>query len=185
MEKTDMKKRTPGQRLWCFLEKNTPPGSNYKKLFCQLVIILLIAGLFAFLCFLTSYSSAKSVLYTWHHGEQVLREGAQIMDIGWLMRHGFKTAFPAYAAFCIGVGAAQLASFRRESRSIYLMKRLPKDEVLRRSFALPLIALLLGVALAVLLANLCVAIYVHQTPPQILPEQVRLWSYDYLIFVKR
>ncbi|MBR0129838.1 MAG: hypothetical protein IJM08_00875 [Firmicutes bacterium] len=185
MEKTGLKRRTPYQRLWGFLEKNTPPGSNYKKLFLQLVIILLIAGLFAFMSFLAGYSSAKRVLFTWYHGEQVLREGAEIVEISMLMRRGFKTAFPAYAAFCIGIGVAQLVSFWRESRSIYLMKRLPKDEVLRRSFALPLIALLLGAALAVLLANLCVAIYVHQTPPQALPEQVRLWSYDYLIFVKR
>ncbi len=166
-----------------FLKKNTPPGTDFMKIFWLLAIFLVLTCVAAFLIFLSGYLQNRENLYTWYNGEKVLREGMYMIDINRL-RNGF-AAFFAYIGLCAGQGFGLYRSFRYGSKSIYVMKRLPKDETLRRSFALPCLAVLAAAVMFIILINICVWIYVRFTPPEAVYWPVRLWRFDFLVFVKR
>ena len=66
--------------------------------------------------------------------------------------------------------AANYMTFCRESKSIYLMRRIPdRWELPRRCAAVPLIGLAAGMILTAVLICLCNLIYFKATPPQCIP----------------
>ena len=177
--KDDFKKR-----LYSFLEGHTPPGADYKKGLVMICLFLFLAIAFAFLIFLGYFGAAKESLYYWRqYDEKVLREGAVMRDFGSLLGGFF--SFFGYSMGCLGLGFGYWRSFRTESQSIYLMKRLKKDEVLKRSFSLPLLAMLAASLSAILLLNICGAIYLNFTPAPALPQHIELGLFDMFLFIKR
>lgn len=75
-------------------------------------------------------------------------------------------------AVMLGVVAYHYGYFIRESRSIYLMARLPSRwERHRRAWTLPILGILLCLLAALLFTLLCYAVYLDRTPAQCLPPQ--------------
>ena len=82
--------------------------------------------------------------------------------------------FPFWGAIAVmlGVVVYHYAYFTRESRSIYLMARLPSRwERHRRAWTLPILGMLLCLLAALLFTLLCYAVYLDKTPAQCLPPQ--------------
>ena len=74
---------------------------------------------------------------------------------------------------CVAIAAVHYLSFHMESKSIYVMRRIPnKAELHVRCLALPAIFLAIGIVLAVVLYCSFLYVYIHYTPEGHLPENM-------------
>ena len=148
----------------------TPPGVRPGK---QFGLLLFAAALFILswsFGFLFSYASAAERLYIldWNRVRQI-KEGAVIQPFLFFIR-GRMRGFWAYVLFCAGLAAGNYRSFYAETKSIYVMKRLPRaGEVGVRCLTLPVLAVLAGFLFAVLLTAVYWLIYRYGTPEVCLP----------------
>ena len=147
-----------------------PPGTDPKRdLIAATVWFVGLVLLASLLVFYVRYSRARELLYEDVLGRKLLRSGAQIAPLDELLRGTFLPAI-AYFFFCLCDIDANLLSFYRESKSIYLMRRVPdRWELPRRCAALPLLALAIGAVLTALCIGLCNLIYFKATPGQCIP----------------
>ena len=159
-----------------FFSRSTPPGIDAGAEIKHLILWLSLAAGFS-LGTLANYLQARNDLYHTVAGRRVLIEGAAIEDFTRLTGAYF-TGFTVAAVAILGLIVFHYSYYRRESMSIYLMKRLPDPaERHRRALTLPLLALASVVALAALLRLLYFVIYLTATPEGCLPEGVwaQLW----------
>ena len=67
--------------------------------------------------------------------------------------------------------------FYRESKSIYLMRRLPKrSELYKRILVIPAVLLGLSAITAIITVLLCRYYYIHLTPANQLPAQIEIFN---------
>ena len=160
-------------------DRLTPPGVSVKR---QISYFALAAGLFLFvwsLGFFFSYADQADKLYylDWYRVRHV-KEGAVIKPFLFFIQ-GRMVGFRAYVLFCAGTAAANFRSFYAETKSIYVMKRLPRAwEHPVRCLAVPLLAVLAGFLFAVLLTALYWLFYRYATPEVCLPAGTHfvLWE---------
>ena len=160
-----------------FLTKNAPPGAN----------ILIhtnwyIAGTcWSFLWsagFLLRYSDAYHRLFYTSGGSRYLRSQAMMPEFTELLGGSLNGIY----VICLLLLAAVIlnyASFYRESKSIYLMKRLPNRwELHRRCILLPALGLAGSLTLRAILLMIYFAVYILITPDRCLPPEQwqKLWS---------
>ena len=108
---------------------------------------------------------------------RLLRSGAQIDPLATILGGTFRLAV-VYGILTFVNIAANYMTFYRESKSIYLMRRIPdRWELPRRCAAVPLIGLAAGLILTAILICLCNLIYFKATPPQCIPagEHFLFW----------
>ena len=155
---------------------------------CLWLAVVLIVGLLAlwfalfvllgsFLIFVIRYENARSRLYEDVLGRRLLRSGAQIDPLAEILSGTFRLAV-VYGILTFVNIAANYMTFYRESKSIYLMRRIPdRWELPRRCAAVPLIGLAAGLILTAILICLCNLIYFKATPPQCIPagEHFLFW----------
>lgn len=118
--------------------------------------------------FLNAYYNARSMLYSWER----LVPGAVMQPFYEIL--GNTLSIFGIAALCmLPLALWHYYYHYQDSRSIYLMRRLPKrGELWRRCLALPLLGLTACALLAVLHLFLYFAVYQFCTPPQCLqPNQ--------------
>ena len=162
------------------LYKWMPPGSSLRT-------ELALCGLAAFVMifcwsagFFTAYQDALSQLYTTRYGVRVLRTSVMMAPVSELLHHRFAGLW-GYALCCLGLAAAHYASFYRESKSIYVMKRLPRARELHiRALTLPVAALAAGILLVALLLGVYLLVYFCATPAQCIPGAVALNIWEVL-----
>ena len=159
-----------------FFSRCTPPGVDAAKECKHLILWLsLAAGLS--LGTVIRYLNARADLFETVAGVRMLREGAVIADFHLLTGisfQGFVLLIPAI----LGLAVFHYAYYRRESMSIYLMKRLPDPaERHRRALTLPLLAIAATVLLAAWMRVIYFALYLLATPKICLPDEVwqQLW----------
>ena len=119
-----------------------PPGAKFKR---DLGLLALWFALFvllgSFLIFVIRYGNARSRLYEDVLGRRLLRSGAQIDPLAEILSGTFRLAV-VYGILTFVNIAANYMTFCRESKSIYLMRRIPdRWELPRRCAAVPLIGL--------------------------------------------
>ena len=129
--------------------------------------------------FVGRYSNARDRLYykDYETGEKFLWDGAIMTDfadvLGWSLAGLFLTA-----AICLSYIIIRYNYLNKESKSIYLMRRLPKrGELWRRCAAAPLLRAAICLVFAFVLLLLYFAIYMIATPDQCLaPDQwAKIW----------
>jgi hypothetical protein len=152
------------------IEKYAPPGADVRRE----LIYYAVFGFIFIICFsigfVFTYFSTLDSLYMYDHGRRVLIEGAEMEDINSLLRLKF-AGFWGFAASCAVMAIAHYISFTNETRSIYVMKRLPDAKKLHMyCLTLPVLALLAGIVLTALLMHLYTQIYFHFTPAECMPE---------------
>ena len=158
------------------LNRSTPPGVDARRELWQIILWMSLAGGFS-LGTLASYLNARSELFETRAGRRYLIEGAVIADFNRLTGAYFQ-GFTLVILAILGLIAFHYTYYRRESMSIYLMKRLPNPaERHRRALTLPLCAAAATVVLAVLLRTAYFAVYLLATPKICLPDEVwqQLW----------
>lgn len=150
-----------------------PPGANIHSELTGYAIMLII--IFAISCsFLFSYGTAYDNLYSGRYYWRVLLNDAVMENINVLMKHSFAGIW-IMAVDCIMMAVSHYTDFYRDTKSIYVMKRIPrKSELHRRCLVLPLFGFLAGVLFAAVLMVFYVFIYYHMTPAGCLPEYTSL-----------
>ena len=131
----------------------------------------------SFLIFVIRYENARERLYEDVLGRRLLRSGAQIDPLAEILSGTFRLAV-VYGILTLVNIAGNYMTFYRESKSIYLMRRIPdRWELPRRCAAVPLIGLAAGLILTAILICLCNLIYFKATPPQCIPagEHFLFW----------
>ncbi len=151
-----------------------PKGDEKTTFYTLLALSFLLSLTFVF-----RYGMYRERLYytNYETGEKFLWENAVMTDFDQVLSWSL-AGFLLTAVVCLFYIGVRWNYLHKESKSIYLMRRLPqKGELFRRCAAVPLYrsAVCLVCAFAVLL--LCFVIYIGATPAQCLaPDQwAKIW----------
>lgn len=159
------------------LSRYAPPGHSLRTERNVLLYGLVFSAVIS-LNFFLRFSDALGWLYRGNGSSRTLVPGAVMPDFVVLLDRsliGFFVLAACMAAFAID----HYLYHRRESKSIYLMRRLPdRWELYRRCLTLPLLAAAACLLAALLVLLLYLAIYLTVTPDVCLtPGQWRkIWS---------
>lgn len=151
------------------IDKMIPPGTDVKQeiLSCLLLLFMELGISFGYL---VVFFANRNALYYTKGGKRYLLADAVMPALDELME-GKMAGFLILFCGCMGWVIAHYASFYRESKSIYLMKRLESaSELHKRCLAVPGFCLLCGLILMGLLLLVYSLMYYNLTPAQCLPE---------------
>lgn len=149
------------------LSRHAPLGVNVSSEWHGYVAGLVVAVCYSMI-FLIRYFNARANLYEWTlKGEQLI-EGAIMPDFAELM-DGMLLVFAAIALTMAGLAVYHYIYHYQDTKSIYVMRRLPSRwELHRRCLTLPVVGLLLCGAAVMLLILLYFWIYMGCTPEECL-----------------
>ena len=158
-----------GLRIHDTLTKISPPGKDLKRDLLSYRIGLLISFFYSWF-FLIEYRMSWFELHTYgKNGELVLRDGAKMPPFS-RMISGYLNAFYVLAICMVVAIGYNYWYHRKNSKSVYLMKRLPnKWEYHKRCIILPLMGMALAFVMAGLMSLVYYGIYIYSTPAQCLP----------------
>ncbi len=172
------------------LSELVPPGAKLSR---YLIWYFVILGLAMFITLFAWRNVGNAYFHILSYDEAAkswyVNPEAVMEDFAPLVMPYF-TGFWGVALLCVAGIFVNRGAFRRDSMSVYLLKRLPtKGEYLRRTAVLPLIGLLLTLAVGVILVFLYYFIYMKTVPEECLaPDQLtRLFEYlfDRASYVER
>ena len=95
-----------------------------------------------------------------------------------LIRHRL-SGFWVYLLVCGFNAVANYASFSRQTKSIYVMKRLPSAKELHvRCLTIPAVACAVGFLVSLILLAIFAAVYYHGVPARCMPpaETLQIWE---------
>ena len=166
------------ERIKAFTVRFSPPGADIKNEW-RFYIIGNIISFTVSLLFFASYASERSKIYDYNRAlkKYILNESATMTDFDQIMG-GYLIGFVILSVIMLSLIIFRYSYYRQGSRSIYLMKRLPrKSEIHKRSIPLPVLASLSCLVYAFILRLLYFILYVIITPNQCLPTGVweQLW----------
>lgn len=179
-EKKDLREKKKEERqakrqefynlLWIKAEHLAPPGANVERLRNVLVAALILCSLAMFIQFIATWNVACQNLYGWVGTEMKRLPGAKLPTFLYLIRGTYQW-FAAVVIAAVFVVIDNYTCYYRESRSIYVMKRLPKwSEIHKRAWSLPLFACITAGVVIVLTTLLCMLVYRFCSPEDCLPE---------------
>ena len=152
------------------------PGYDYDGEKTTFIIMMIMSG-FCCLIYDFRYSTARDRLYYWSGDDKVLNVQAVMPDfkdlLGWTLG-GFLIA----AIVCLMFIGVRYHYLHKESKSIYLIRRLPsRGELFRRCAAVPLYMAAICLIWAFCLLVLYYLTYMTATPDQCLaPDQwAKIW----------
>lgn len=145
------------------IERYAPPGVNVKNellayMWCNILAVVYSMG------FVFRYIDAFDRLYVYVNFERILNENAKIESFSDLIGNGFICFYiPVIAAAAFMV--YHYIYHYQISKSIYVMKRLPKrTELFKRCVSLPVAAMIASVAVLIVTMLLYYGIYNLCTP---------------------
>lgn len=142
----------------------TPPGYDPEQSEKALYIVLMVISVLMSFSFFYRLDDALFHLYIIEGSKRILIEGAVMTDFIGLLEWSFY-GFPVTACIAPFFIGYRYAYFFKESKSIYLIKRLPaKGEIFRRCAVVPLAAAVIALVTALILFLLYFAIYMLATP---------------------
>lgn len=159
------------------LTRLAPPGMPYTAEVALFLIGLSIAFLYSWLFFARLVSAIEGLYLSTPQGT-VLNADAVMPDFAELIR-GALNGFLLLLPFTLLPALRHFLYFYQDSRSIYLMRRLPsRMELPRRCLSLTLAMMLLSLLTAALLLLLYFGIYFLATPKPCLTsgQWLRLWQ---------
>ena len=160
------------------LARFAPPGDDLRTAFIAYVLaLLLFVGFWGRGC-VSGDRQALRELYEFRYGALVLRNGVVMASLNSLIRHRL-SGFWVYLLVCGFNAAANYASFSRQSKSIYVMKRLPSAKELHvRCLTIPAVACAVGFLVSLILLAIFAAVYYHGVPARCMPpaETLQIWE---------
>ena len=159
------------------LARYVPPGSDLKPETRVFGWGMALSTLFS-MVFLAELFHERADLYRKAGSEMILKTGAFMPDFVEIL-HPFLLGFPILALCMAAFIPVHYACFYRDSKSIYLMRRLPSRwELHRRCLTVPMCAVLCCLAAALVLLLIYFAVYMLATPENCLrPGQwQKIWS---------
>ena len=170
------RKRREAAIRW--MDRNTPPGYPWRSTLMATVW----GGIFAFLWSLTFFTKYHNlyynVLFEWlpgASGRRVFNENA-VMPEFIEIADGKLTGFVILTVAMVGLVGLHYSYHYQGSKSIYTMKRLPKNtELWRRCITLPVVLALGSGAVAAGLRALFYVFYMTITPESAIPPGQWIW----------
>lgn len=158
-----------------FLKHLLPPGIDIQRELKYIALGLAGAAIYS-MGFIIRYFSARSNLYYYDYmnGKQVRRLDTEAVITEFdILTEGIFAGFAVFLLFLLAVCIWHYIYHYQGSKSIWLMKRLPKSiELYRRCAAVPLIAAVIGVLIMGLLLGIYYGIYIIFTPECCLPPGI-------------
>jgi len=152
------------------LDRFVPVGLDGKKEGQWIGTGMAVAAFAAILNFANQYTDALSRLYVYGLGTRRLNAGAVMVDFIHLMP-GCALGFSLVCLAMVLLGVYHYHYHTQGSKSIYLMRRLPKSwELHMRCLGIPVLGAVGSMALLGLLSALFYLIYLSCTPAQCLPR---------------
>jgi len=153
------------------LTKYAPPGQDIKQEKSFFVLGMCGAVIFS-MGYLGRYARAWSRLYEWDDGTRIKLTGTMMPEFLSLLKNAL-VGFLILAVAMLGFIAYHYMYYYKDSKSIYLMKRLPdKLEIHRCCISIPLMAASASVVTAILMTFIYFLIYILFTPGEcIIPGQ--------------
>ena len=149
------------------LSRYAPLGINVRSEWLGYVAGLAVAALYSMI-YLLRYFNARQNLYEWTLKGWQLRDGAIMPDFAALME-GMLLVFAAIALTMLGLAAYHYIYHRIDTKSYYVMRRLPSRwELHRRCLTLPVAGLLICGAAALMVILIYYWIYMGCTPEECL-----------------
>ena len=158
------------------LSRYAPLGINVRSEWQGYVAGLAVAVVYSMI-YLLRYFNARENLYEWTLKGRELIEGAVMPDFAELM-DGTLLVFLAIALTMMGLAIYHYIYHRLDTKSYYVMRRLPSRwELHRRCLTLPVIGLLICGAAALIMTLIYYWIYMGCTPEEcLMPGQWgRFW----------
>lgn len=167
-------------KVWCVkkLDRMVPPGLDWEAELKWLAGGLVLCAIVNLIIFLVKCSQAQDQLYDYAMGERVLRPDRVMAPFAELMQ-GTMVTFSFLTVIILILTVYHYLYYYQGSKSIYLMKRLPRRfEIHRRSFSLPLVSILVCLITVLLLIAIDYGFYYLITPKACLePGQwSRFWE---------
>ena len=156
-------------RLWTESGKYFPPGYEYEKERNAACLLLGLAAVFSLFYFVTLYGEWRSLYYVDKTLGRMVRPHAvadSFLQLAW----GYGAFFLSFFLFLAAAAAARYSYYYRDTRSIYLMKRLPLDVTLRSCIQTPLLGMAVGAAVLAVLCLLYYGAYLLVIPAECLPR---------------
>ncbi len=128
--------------------------------------------------FLGSYVTSRRALYLWDGGSRILNPRGVMPDFACILGRSLN-GFLVLGVFMVAIAGYHYAYHFHGSKSIYLMRRLPKRlELARRCLTLPLLGIVACILSAFILLLIYFGIYMAFTPSVCLtPNQWhKTWS---------
>jgi len=161
----EIKNKSLKERFTKFLDDFAPPGIGTDKELSGFIGGLLGSWALS-LRFFINYREARELLYHIQNGKRVLIEGAVMTDFSVVLGNSLM-CFKVFCVFLLCVVVWHYLYYRSDSKSIYLMKRLPNRwEIHKRAWILPLLAIAATLLAALVVMLLYYWIYMVATPKQ-------------------
>lgn len=160
------------------IDRFAPPGRSVRADLRWLLAIAALTVLIGCTSFYAAFARGLNEIYEVRYGIKVLREGFYMPRLAELLRGRFAGVW-AFAAGCILLAVLYRGEFTRETKSIYVMKRLPHAwEYYRRWLPLPALCAVCFFAVCVALAALLSLAYFKNVPAQALPagQNITIWE---------
>ncbi|MDO4482039.1 MAG: hypothetical protein Q4C14_04845 [Bacillota bacterium] len=161
------------------LSRYAPPGINIKSEINFFTGLLSCVSVFSFAYFLNRYLSCRSSLFVQSLNTKTVFPGAQIENFRYVLGTSLYV-FAAAAVCMLFLIIIHYSYHYKDSRSIYLMKRLPNPgELHRRCLTLPILAALICLAAGFIALVIYYAIYMNFTPGQCIPpnQWQKIWRF--------
>ena len=160
------------------IEKCAPPGWDWgSELFvCQLLLAIYL--LWFWLVFFVHYAAMVYEVSGSNYNPAIVWSHTVYRSLGWVMRNTLTGLIGIVISFA-GYIRAHYEYFRRGSKSIYTMKRLPDAaELHRRCLTLPLVYLATAAVLTAVDLLIAIALYKGNIPAEAVPlnnVQLSVW----------
>lgn len=161
--------------LWRKAKRLVPPGFPLERERAVYIAGLVLAGLQMLIVFFMKWKVAYGNLYEWVDGEKVFHDWAMMPGFLYLM-DDTEGGFLLLAVLVFLAVFWHYSYYYQESKSIYVMKRLPnRMEIHKRAWVLPLMAEL-GLLLSMVVMSLfCLFLYFALSPENYIPEEWLFW----------
>lgn len=159
------------------LSRYAPPGINIRTERNFFIGLLASVTFFSFISFMAKYSASRSSLFVHTMNPKTLIPGAKIENFTDILG-GSLYVFGAAALCMPALIIIHYIYHYKDSRSIYLMKRLPDPfELHKRCLLLPVLAALICIAAAFTALVIYYAVYMNFTPEQCIPpdQWQKIW----------
>lgn len=150
------------------IEKQLPPGVDSNTEIKAIAFGLLAAVVYS-LSFIYKYIDARNKLFVYRYGTvKTIMEGAVMPRFTELLNDTMDGFLMFFGVMLVMIGMHYM-TYYKDSKSIYLMKRLPdKWEMYRRCVVVPLVAIFIQIITGAACLLLYYGIYLFFTPAQCL-----------------
>lgn len=153
-------------KIYSFLQKNSPAGKNTENLRIIIIIGYIFCSLSSFLIFIYKFSCALANLYYYDEaGKKFINEKGYyaLLDFESIIENCF-AFFPLFFVILLIMAVENYRYHFQGAKSIYTMLRVGRKELAKRCLLIPALTVLLSLISMAVIYLICTAIYILFLP---------------------